>query len=75
MVMENDRVIVNGNPVVEAGYLNDPRKVTPLRSAIAIPLRGREQVIGVLAYIISAVLRLFMTVRRILVNISPKVVW
>jgi diguanylate cyclase (GGDEF)-like protein/putative nucleotidyltransferase with HDIG domain len=72
-VAENDRVIVNGNPAVEAGYLNDPRKVTPLRSAIAVPLRGREQVIGVLALYHLNGEAFTADNRRILVNISPKV--
>jgi diguanylate cyclase (GGDEF)-like protein/putative nucleotidyltransferase with HDIG domain len=72
-VAENDRVIVNGNPVVEAGYLNDPRKVTPLRSAIVVPLRGREQVIGVLALYHLRGEAFTPDHRRILVNISPKV--
>ena len=72
-VAENDRVIVNGNPAVEAGYLNDPRKVTPLRSAIAVPLRGREQVIGVLALYHLSGEAFTADHRRILVNISPKV--
>jgi diguanylate cyclase (GGDEF)-like protein/putative nucleotidyltransferase with HDIG domain len=72
-VAENDRVIVNGNPAVEAGYLNDPRKVTPLRSAIAVPLRGREQVIGVLALYHLSGEAFTPDHRRILLNISPKV--
>jgi diguanylate cyclase (GGDEF)-like protein/putative nucleotidyltransferase with HDIG domain len=72
-VAENDRVIVNGNPAVEAGYLNDPRKVTALRSAIAVPLRGREQVIGVLTLYHLSGEAFTSDHRRILVNISPKV--
>jgi diguanylate cyclase (GGDEF)-like protein len=72
-VAENDRVIVNGNPAVEAGYLNDPRKVTPLRSAIAVPLRGRDQVIGVLSLYHLGGDAFTPDHRRILVNISPKV--
>lgn len=47
-VAENDSPIVNGNPAVEPGYLNDPAKVTALRSAIGIPLRSVHGVIGVL---------------------------
>ena len=47
-VAENDSPIVNGNPAVEPGYLNDPAKVTALRSAIAVPLRSKDGVIGVL---------------------------
>jgi diguanylate cyclase (GGDEF)-like protein/putative nucleotidyltransferase with HDIG domain len=72
-VAENDRVIVNGNPAVEPGYLNDPRKVTPLRSAIAVPLRGRDHVIGVLALYHLQADAFTPDHRRILVNISSKV--
>jgi diguanylate cyclase (GGDEF)-like protein/putative nucleotidyltransferase with HDIG domain len=71
-VAENDRVIVNGNPAVEAGYLNDPRKVTPLRSAIAVPLHGRDGVIGVLALYHLQGEAFTADHRRILVNISSK---
>jgi diguanylate cyclase (GGDEF)-like protein len=47
-VAENDKAIVNADPAVEPGYLNDPRLITPLRSAIAIPLRSQERMVGVL---------------------------
>lgn len=47
-VAENDRVIVNGNPAVESGYLQDERRVTALRSAISVPLWGRHEIVGVL---------------------------
>jgi diguanylate cyclase (GGDEF)-like protein/putative nucleotidyltransferase with HDIG domain len=46
-VAENDRAIVNGNPAVEAGYLNDPSKITSLLSAISVPLPGHDSLIGV----------------------------
>ncbi len=47
-VAENDTPIVNGNPSVEPGYLNDPSKVTALRSAISVPLRSEDGLVGVL---------------------------
>lgn len=47
-VAENDLPIVNGNPAVEPGYLNDPEKITALRSAISVPLPGQNAVIGAL---------------------------
>ncbi len=37
-VLENQRPVINGNPSVEPGYLNDPQKFSTLRSALAIPL-------------------------------------
>jgi diguanylate cyclase (GGDEF)-like protein/putative nucleotidyltransferase with HDIG domain len=48
-VAENNKAILNGNPSVEAGYLNDPTKYSTLRSALAVPLDGVNGVLGVLA--------------------------
>ncbi|WP_394766743.1 diguanylate cyclase [uncultured Paludibaculum sp.] len=48
-VAENSKPILNGNPSVEPGYLNDPSKFSTLRSALAVPLQGVNGVIGVLA--------------------------
>jgi diguanylate cyclase (GGDEF)-like protein/putative nucleotidyltransferase with HDIG domain len=48
-VAHNRKPIINGNPSVEPGYLNDPSKFSTLRSAIAVPLEGVAGVIGVLA--------------------------
>jgi diguanylate cyclase (GGDEF)-like protein/putative nucleotidyltransferase with HDIG domain len=48
-VAQNKKPIVNGNPSVEPGYLNDPEKFSTLRSALAVPLEGVSGVIGVLA--------------------------
>ena len=70
---ENNQAIVNGNPAVESGYLNDPTKVTPLRSAIAVPLVSREQVVGVLTLYQLQPEAFTADHRRILQNISSKV--
>lgn len=48
-VAHNRKPIINGNPSVEPGYLNDPTKFSTLRSALAVPLEGVAGVIGVLA--------------------------
>jgi putative nucleotidyltransferase with HDIG domain len=48
-VAENVKSIVNGNPSVEPGYLNDPTKFSTLRSALAVPLESNGQVVGVLS--------------------------
>ncbi len=48
-VADNNKPIVNGNPSVEPGYLNDPAKFSTLRSALAVPLEGKQSVVGVLA--------------------------
>jgi diguanylate cyclase (GGDEF)-like protein len=48
-VAQNNMPIVNGNPSVEPGYLNDSTVFTTLRSALAVPLEGPAGVTGVLA--------------------------
>jgi putative nucleotidyltransferase with HDIG domain len=48
-VAENRKSIINGNPSVEPGYMNDPTKFSTLRSALAVPLEVRDSVIGVLS--------------------------
>ncbi len=48
-VAQNSKPILNGNPSVEPGYLNDPTKYSTLRSALAVPLEGKSSVVGVLA--------------------------
>ena len=72
-VAENHRPILNGNPAVESGYLADPSKVTPLRSAIAVPLQGRDRVVGVLTLYRLQPDAFTFDHRRILLNISAKV--
>ncbi|MGH9664153.1 MAG: HD domain-containing phosphohydrolase, partial [Bryobacteraceae bacterium] len=47
-VVENGRPILNGNPSVEPGYLNDPGKFSTQRSALSAPLEGTGGVIGAL---------------------------
>jgi diguanylate cyclase (GGDEF)-like protein/putative nucleotidyltransferase with HDIG domain len=47
-VAQNKKPIINGNPSVEPGYLNDPTKFSTLRSALAIPLEGVQGVVAVL---------------------------
>jgi GAF domain-containing protein len=48
-VAQNHKAILNGNPSVEPGYLNDPTKYSTLRSALAMPLEGTAGVAAVLA--------------------------
>lgn len=47
-VAEKRKPILNGNPSVESGYLNDPTKFSILRSALAVPLEGVNGIVGVL---------------------------
>ncbi len=48
-VAEHNKPILNGNPSVEPGYLNDPRKFSVLQSALSIPLEGQDGIVGVLS--------------------------
>lgn len=72
-VADNRKPIINGNPSVEPGYLNDESKFTTMRSALAVPLIGMNGTVSVLT--------LYHTERdaftkdhlRILLAIAPKV--
>ena len=48
-VAQNHKAILNGNPSVEPGYLNDPTKYSTLRSALAVPIEGANGIAAVLA--------------------------
>ncbi len=48
-VAQNRKPILNGNPSVEPGYLNDTSKYSTLMSALAVPLEGLQGVVGVVA--------------------------
>ncbi len=47
-VAQNRKPLINGNPSVEPGYVEDAGKSSTLLSALAIPLEGVEGVVGVL---------------------------
>jgi diguanylate cyclase (GGDEF)-like protein/putative nucleotidyltransferase with HDIG domain len=72
-VAENNKPLLNGNPSVEAGYLNDPTKYSTLRSALAVPLNGVNHLLGVLALYRSERDAFSKENLRILLAISPKV--
>jgi putative nucleotidyltransferase with HDIG domain len=48
-VAEHHKSIINGNPSVEPGYLNDPTKFSTLGSALAVPLEFPGHPCGVLS--------------------------
>ena len=48
-VAQNHKAILNGNPSVEPGYLNDPTKYSTLRSALAVPIEADAKVVAVQA--------------------------
>jgi diguanylate cyclase (GGDEF)-like protein/putative nucleotidyltransferase with HDIG domain len=72
-VAANRKPIVNGNPSVEPGYLNDSSKFSTLRSAIAVPLEGAHGVLGVLSLYKSEPDAFTQDHLRILLAISSKV--
>ena len=71
-VAENNVPIINGNPGVEPGYLNDPRQVTTLRSAIVVPLRSQDVTVGALALYAQASEAFTADHKRLLLAIAPK---
>jgi diguanylate cyclase (GGDEF)-like protein/putative nucleotidyltransferase with HDIG domain len=73
-VVENLKPIINGNPSVEPGYLNDPSKFSLLNAALSVPLGdGAED--------LSGALTLYRTERdsytrdhlRVLLAVTPKI--
>lgn len=72
-VAQNRKALVNGPPYVEPGYVNDPSKYSPLRSAISVPLEGLQGVVGVLTLYHSERDAYTVDHRRILLAISSKV--
>ncbi len=71
-VAENKKPIVNGNPSVEPGYLNDPTRFSILQSALAVPLEGIDGVVGVLALYHAQKDAFKRDHLRILMAITPK---
>ena len=48
-VAQTEQPIINGDPAAETKHLGDVSRISSLRSALAIPLRGRDRVAGVLS--------------------------
>jgi putative nucleotidyltransferase with HDIG domain/diguanylate cyclase (GGDEF)-like protein len=71
-VAENCKPILNGNPSVEPGYLNNPTIFSTLRSAIAVPLEGSEGVVGVLTLYQDPHNAFTKDHLRLLESLSPK---
>jgi diguanylate cyclase (GGDEF)-like protein/putative nucleotidyltransferase with HDIG domain len=72
-VAANRKPIVNGNPSVEPGYLNDSSKFSTLRSAISVPLEGVIGVLGVLSLYKAESDAFTQDHLRVLLAISSKV--
>jgi diguanylate cyclase (GGDEF)-like protein/putative nucleotidyltransferase with HDIG domain len=71
-VANNNKPIVNGNPSVEPGYVNDPTRFSTLRSALAVPLQGDSEVVAVLALYRAAQDAFTQDHLRIVLNASSK---
>ncbi len=71
-VADNRKAIVNGNPAVESGYLNDETKFTTMRSALAVPLMGLGGTANVLTLYQSERDAFSKDHLRILLAIAPK---
>ena len=72
-VAQNRKPMLNGNPSVEHGYVNDPNRFSALRSAISVPLEGLHGVVGVLTLYHSEPDAYTSDHLRILLAISSKV--
>jgi diguanylate cyclase (GGDEF)-like protein/putative nucleotidyltransferase with HDIG domain len=72
-VAQNRKSIVNGNPSVEPGYVDDPGRFNTLRSAISVPLEGLQGVVGVMTLYHSDQDAYTSDHLRILMAISSKV--
>lgn len=71
-VAHNSKPIVNGNPSVEPGYVNDPARFSTLRSALAVPLQNDSEVVAVLALYRAAQDAFTQDHLRIVLNASSK---
>src|ERR1039458_7241057 len=72
-VAATGKPLINGNPSVEPGYLNDPSKFSTLRSALAIPLENAAGIIGVLALYHLGIDAFTKDHLRVLLALKPKV--
>src|SRR5262249_13952978 len=72
-VVQNKKPIINGNPSVEPGYLNDPSKFSTLRSALSVPLEGVSGVIGAMPLYRAEMDAFSRDNLRVLLAISSKV--
>jgi len=72
-VAQNRQPILNGNPSLEAGYLNNPSQFSHLRSGLAVPLEGLHGTVGVLALYRTEKEAFSRDSLRILLAISSKV--
>ncbi|MEZ5402489.1 MAG: diguanylate cyclase [Bryobacteraceae bacterium] len=71
-VVEHRTPICNGNPSVEPGYLNDPRKFSRLQSALVVPIETEAGVLGALALYRAPKSAFTLDDQRVLVTVAAK---
>src|SRR5271157_4931109 len=73
-VVENRKPIINGNPSVEPGYLNDPSKFSLLSAALSVPLGdGAEELSGALTLYRAERDSYTRDHLRVLLAVTPKI--
>ena len=72
-VAQNNKAILNGNPAVEAAHVTGGARAGNLRSALAVPLAGKQGVMGVLALYQAAQDGFSNDHLRMLLSVSSKV--
>lgn len=72
-VAQHRKPILNGNPSVEPGYIDDPSRFTTLRSAVSVPLEGLSEVVAVLTLYHAEQNAFTKDHLRILLAISSKI--
>jgi diguanylate cyclase (GGDEF)-like protein/putative nucleotidyltransferase with HDIG domain len=72
-VAETGKPIINGDPSVEAGYLNDPARFTNLRSALAVRLESTMGTAGVLSLYRASLGAFHQDHLRVLLAVNPKI--
>jgi len=72
-VVHNRKPILNGNPSVEPGYLNNPSKFSSLRAALSAPLEGINGTVGALSLYRSEADSFNRDHLRIVLAISSKI--
>ncbi len=72
-VVHNRKPILNGNPSVEPGYLNNPARFSTLRAALSAPLEGINGTVGALSLYRAEPDAFNRDHLRIVLAIAPKI--
>jgi diguanylate cyclase (GGDEF)-like protein/putative nucleotidyltransferase with HDIG domain len=72
-VAENVKPILNGNPAVESGHLEQPCRFTTMGSAVSVPLVAGERLIGVMSLYQADKDAFSNDDLRVLSSVAPKI--